>query len=207
MKDAHYIYLGRGGEPAKPKEFAMTQIYENNMQNIELQRKKIIMMGGSVKREQQKLPKETIEEMKKNYTKMYFAFTSINWASGKTLGMSWQKALEQMDSYVATKTKMQNHPIGTELMKIHNSFRREMAKSIMTSQHANEKLQEPHIIQSFMNYGTKSLKNGKYVLDNMYQKYTPKTNIKNPEILHKFGISSQMLMNQLVSQMINERAA
>ena len=185
----------------------MTQEYENNTQNFELYQKRIIMMGGNVKQEQQELPKDVIAKLRKSYTEMYFAFTSINWAQGKTLGISWQKALEQMDAYVATKTKIQNHPVNNELIKIHKEFRSRMAKHIMTSEFANEKLESKSHIESFMRAGTEFLKTGKGALDDIYKNYMPKTNVKQSEIVHKFGESNQMLRQMMLLQQIRQRAA
>lgn len=178
----------------------MTQEYENNMQNFELHRKRIIMMGGNVKKEQKKLSEKVIAKLRKSYVRMYFSFTSINWGQGKTLGTSWQKALEQMDAYVATKTKIQNHPANNELIKIHKKFRREMAEHIMTSEFANDVLEEKKVRESFMSYGTKFLKISKGTIDNIYKDYMPNTNIKQSEIVHKFGMSNQMLRQMLIQQ-------
>ena len=83
----HDLYVhGWGGENGtKPKDFAMTQM--NNMQHNEFHQKQIMMMGGVLNTEQKKLSPETIQQMKKDYIKMYYAFTSINWGMGKTLGI------------------------------------------------------------------------------------------------------------------------
>ena len=89
MSRDSYIYFGVGGEAGKPKEFAMTQMFENNMQNLELQQKQIMMMGGLINKKQKKLSEEEIKQLKKDYSLMYFGFVSINWGQGKTLGVSW----------------------------------------------------------------------------------------------------------------------
>ena len=177
---------------------------QNDFTNLTLQQKKFIMMGGDIKTQQKQLSPETIKQINKNYRLMYFAFTSINWGQGKTLGMAWQKALEQMDAYVASKTKIANHPINNELVKIHNKFRRDMSKHIMTSDYSESKLREEHK-NLFVQIGEKDLKKGKTFLDNKYQEYMPKQQVKETPIMKSFGIAQartqQMLQQMLQMQM------
>lgn len=137
----------------------MMGVNNNNLRDKDFQQKQIMMT-------------------KKNYIKMYYGFVSINWGMGKTLGMSWQKALEQMDGFVMTKTKISGHPMAMELVKIHTEFRHKMAKFIMTNPYTDIKLRENHK-KLFTDYGTKRVKESKTALDALYKQHTPIKNIDN----------------------------
>jgi len=210
MSIASYMNKGEGGNVRKLKESAMTQMYENNMKNFEFQQKKMMMMGAIVNNTQEKLPPEVIKQIKKDYHWMYFGFVSINWGMGKTLGVSWQKGLEQMDAYVATKTKIAGHPVNNELVKIHSEFRKEMAKTIMTNPYVDDKLTE-NLKVKFLNFGTEDVKTGKNGLDATYQKYMPKKTMENTKNAQQFGLANQkakqMLQQLLMQQKTNQYAA
>ena len=189
----------------------MTQVNERNMQNFEFQQQQMLMMGVVINQVQEKLPPEIIKQMKKDYVKMYYGFTSINWGMGKTLGISWQKALEQMDSFVATKTKISGHPANNELINFHSEFRRDMSKAIMTNPNTNLKLEE-RLKKNFLDYGTKSVKESKGALDGLYQKYMPKKTNEKTQTAQGFKLGNQkanQILQQLLiqQQMQRERAA
>jgi len=159
---------------------------KNNSKNLEIFQKQIIMMGGDIKKEQQKLSPETIKQIEKNYRQMYIGFTSINWGMGKTLGVSWQKALEQMDAFVESKIKVANHPMNNALIKIHKEFRADMAKFIMQSPHAENKLSE-RLKKDFIDDGTKNIKQAKAVLDDLYKQYSTANKSKFATVIFSFA--------------------
>lgn len=175
--------------------------------DIELRQKKFIMMGGEFKNVKQKLSEADIKKMKRQYIEMYYAFTSLNWASGKILGVSWQKAVEQMDSYVASKTKKTGHPMNAELLKFHRQRHRETAEAIMHNPYVNVKLLERHK-EIFLRHGNKDLTKSKHALDDMYQQYMPTQEITKQPKIAEFGLANeQMMNNMLVFQRLRERAA
>ena len=170
---------------------------EKNLQNMEFRQKQIVMMGGGINQQTKKLSPAEIEQMKKNYVAMYYGFVSINWGMGKTLGVSWQKALEQMDGFVMSKTKIPNHPGNTELVKFHKEFRRDMAKSIMMNPYSSKKLNEV-FKKSFVEYGTKRVKESKAVLDEMYKRYMPVTNVKpSSNDIRSFDVANRILRQRV----------
>lgn len=188
----------------------MMQNQNINNKNLTLQQKQIIMMGGNIKTEQ-KLSQQEIENIKKDYSRMYYAFTSINWAHGMTLGMAWQKALEQMQSFVAIKSENANHPMTNELIKIHREFHHDMAKRIMTSEYTGDKLSENHK-KSFLDYGQKQFKKSKESLDAVYKKYMPTKEITKESKIIKLEIGkqrAQQILHQMLlqQQLDNSRAA
>lgn len=187
----------------------MTQTNEINHNDLDFQKKQFLLMGGKIKNIQKKLPQAEITKLKKYYRDMYFGLTSINWGHGMTLGMAWQKALEQMDAFVAAKTKNQNHQVGAELAKIHKEFRRNMAKHIMTSEYSEEKLSEQHK-QLFISYGEKKFQQAKNPLNEMYKKYTPQQEVTQQPKFVQLDLAkqkTQQIMQQILLQQLNERAA
>lgn len=157
-----------------------------------------------------KISTDEIKKIKENYIGMYYGLVSVNWGRGMTLGMAWQKGLEQMDGFIAGKTKMLNHPLNKEILKIHSEFRRDMAKEIMSSEYANEKL-EPALAKSFIEYGTKRVKETKDYLNGMYQKYMPEKTDAKQSNTKSFDVAkqkTQQLMQQLIAQQfLKQRAA
>ena len=186
----------------------MVQDFEQNQLNFEFKQKQLIMMGGDVKNVKGKLSLQDIKQMQKKYISMYYALTSINWGQGMTLGMAWQKALTQMDGFVATKTKIPNHPMAKELIKIHSEFRRDMAKSIMTSEYGEEKLNN-NFKKSFIEYGEKTFAESKKFLDDMYNKHMLEKNLSRVPIAKSFAVAqkrTQQMMQQMLVQQL-QRAA
>ena len=181
----------------------MNELEMKNL-DIEFQQKKIIMMGGDIKNNVKKLSLAEIEQIKKNYRLMYFGFVSVNWGNGTTLGMAWQKALTQMDAFVASKAKIAGHPINSELVKIHTDFRRHMAKHIMTSDYSENKLLEKHK-KLFLDMGEKDLKKSKAYFDNMYQQYMPQKTVEKTPLMHKFGIGAQKAQQMLQQLLIQQQ--
>ncbi len=188
----------------------MTNNLQSNIKDLEIKQKKFIMFGGIINQNQKKLSQSEIKKLKKDYRKMYFGFVSINWGMGKTLGVSWQKALEQMDGFITSKSKTPNHPVNDELIKIHTEFRRDMAKTIMTNPYTNEKLNEK-FKQFFMEDGTKSVKIAKNSLEDIYKKYMPEQTTEKTSTAKSFGLAqrkAQQLMQQmLMQQQTNQYAA
>ena len=179
------------------------------MNNLELRQQQMIMFGVNEKNKV-KLTEQEIKQVQKNYVGMYYGFVSINWSQGMTLGMAWQKALQQMDAFVETKTRVPNHPLNEHLIKMHTEFRRDMSKKIMTSENAECKL-NPKLKQSFANYGMSSLKKNKSVLDDLHKNYMPQNSIDKTQTTKSLKDATQKtqeLMQQLMlQQMIKSRAA
>ena len=182
----------------------MIQDLNSNPNILDFQQKQMMMMG--IQKNQIKLSREEIKKIKQNYVGMFYALAAINWSQGMTLGMAWQKALRQMDAFVASKTKIQNHPMNQYLVKMHTEFRRDMSKTIMTNQYSEEKL-NPRLAKCFMAYGTKRVKETKGALNNLYQKYMPKQNVQQKTGINSFDIAKQNIQRMLLQQMVYQHAA
>ena len=187
----------------------MIQNLNANQHILELQQKQMMMMG-QLNTKQGRLTDKEIETMKTNYVGMYYGFVSVNWGQNMTLGMAWQKALEQMDAFVASKMKVPNHPANKEFLKFHKDWRHKMAESIMTSDYANEKL-KPEFRKEFLEYGTKCIKEKKKALNDLYEKYMPKQELQKTKDLKSFDIAKQKVQQQmqqmLLMQNMYQRAA
>ena len=189
----------------------MMNEFENNLQTAEFQQKQIIMMGGDIQKNQIKqITQQETDKLKKDLIGMYYGFTSINWGYGMTLGMAWQKSLEQMDGFVMSKLKIVNHSVNIHLLKFYKEFRRDMAKSIMTSKYADEKL-SLRLQKDFINYGQKRVKETKIDIDKTYQKYMPEKEIKQLPVTVKFGLvqkrAEQMTLQLVMQQRMKQFAA
>ena len=195
----------------------MTQMFLKNVKNFEFQQKQIMMLGGIVDAKQKKLSPEVIKQMQKDYRRMYFDLVSINWGQGKTLGVSWQKGLEQMDAFVASKVKIANHPANDELLKFHTEFRKDMAKTIMTNPYVEDKLDD-NLKQKFLEDGMKDLSKAKGALDNMYKQYMPEKtqekvqektlgNSQKAQQLNVANHKTEQILQILMQQRMNARAA
>ena len=135
---------------------------------------------------------------------MYYGLTSLNWSKGMTLGMAWQKALEQMESFIAGKTKQINHPVNEHLVKIHTDFKKDMSKYIMdrAGKESETKL-SPRLMKIFAEDGTKMTQRGKDALNQFYKKYMPQQNVSDKKSIHNFEIvkqKTQQLMQQIMLQ-------
>ncbi len=181
----------------------MMQTLDMNIKKNELQQKQFIMIGGTIEN-QKKLSPEEIKQIRKNYREMYYGLTSLNWSKGMTLGMAWQKALEQIESFIVGKTKKANHPVNECLIKIHTRFKKEMSRHIMNraGKESESKL-SPRLMKIFAEDGIKMTQKGKDVLNQFYQKYMPQQNISDKQSVHKFEIvkqKAQQLMQQIMLQ-------
>lgn len=187
---------------------------EKNFMNLEIQQKQIMMMGGILEKDKEnkkQLTIQEIEQFKKDWRRMYFGFTSINWGQGMTLGMAWQKALEQMDGFAMSKLKMANHPANDTLLKYHREFRRDMAKTIMTNPYVEEKLPDRYK-NTFLEHGQKEVVKHKSKIDDLYKQYMPQQDIKLQQTTAvKFDLANrnvqQMLQQIMIQQQIKQRAA
>ena len=192
----------------KPKGTAMTQVLYSDIRNLEFQQNKILLVGGKTQLSEKKLSANDIQKMQQNYVQMFFGFTSVNWGNGKTLGAAWQHALEQMDAFVESKAKIPNHPMIKELIKYHKNFRKDWAKTIMTSPHAQDKLNE-NLKKMFYKDGIASIKQSKTVLDNMYKHFIPEQSVYKAPEAKSFELAkqnTQKLMQQImIRQMMKNR--
>jgi hypothetical protein len=184
----------------------MAQETKDYTQTPEFMNQKIIMMGGNQNQRAKQISEAEIKRMKQKYVAMYYGFVSIHWGMGKSLGASWQRALEQMDGFIATWEKIPNHPLTREMKKFHQEYRRDMARAIMTNPNAELKLQEK-FRKDFVDYGTRRVKESKSDLDSMYKKYAPEQDAKKTEFASANRQVNMLLQQILLRQKMQGRAA
>ena len=191
-----------GGEhTGKPKEFAMMQTLDTNIknkQNLNLQQKRFIMIGGEFEQKIKQLSPQDSKNLQKYYKLMYAGFVSLNWSKGCKLGVAWQKAIEQMNAFVQSKTKIKNHPISKELKKIHDEFRKKISEYIMTNRKYAETTVSGAEANNFAEFGKFFMKKSVKPLNDMYKKYMPEQIIKETPMSKSFDFAKknvQQLMN------------
>lgn len=178
-------------------------------QNPEIQQKMFILAGQ--KEQQQTLSPETKKQIRKDCIGMFFSLAAINWCHGGSLGMAWQKGLEQMESYIKTKTKNPGNPVGIYLAEVYAKLKHDMAKTIMTSPHSQEPLKlNEESKKSWEEFCVKDANKKMANLNGVYNEYRPKQILENSKA-KSFDIAkqnTQQLMQQILMQnFINNRAA
>lgn len=179
-------------------------------QNPEIQQKMLILAGHKIEPAKE-LSAEIKKQIQKDYTAMFYSIAAINWCRGGTLGMAWQKGLEQMNSFVLTKMQQPNNPVGKYLSQFHNEFKKDMAKDIMTGQHSGDKLElAPEFIKDWIEYATNKFKEKMSHLNGLYKQYVSDKQVDNAKT-KSFENGKQNAMNlmqqMLIQQMLRGRAA
>ena len=201
------------GELQKPKEHAMTDYVSNFRKQRDILwnpdiRDKMAILTGANKEHQKEIPEEHQKQIVKNYVAMYFTLAAINWCHGMTLGMAWQKALEQMDAYIKSKTKIANHPMRKYLTEMHAIRRREMAKEIMTNPHANDKLSlNPETAAKWESFSTKHFQKNKNALNMLYKQYMPKQPINVQTNENSFKVAQEKMFTKMQQILLQQKMA
>lgn len=175
--------------------------FQNERVNQEIQNKMAILMGGKPEKQPQLTPEQK-KQITKNYIAMFYSLGWVNWCNGASLGTAWQKALEQMDGFVAGKTKVANHPMAGFLKELHAGHRKNMSKEIMTSKYAEMKLNlEPQMVRVWIGSIVKHFEENKNALNGLYNQLMPKqkTETLNKEQPFKMAQNKtlQMIQQQL----------
>lgn len=169
--------------------------------NQDIQSKMAILMG--VKPEKQiELTPEQKNQITKNYIAMYYSLAWINWCNGASLGTAWQKALEQMDGFVAGKIKVANHPMVGFLKELHVKHRQKMSKEIMTSEFADVKLNlDSQRYKVYMGNVAQHFEESKNALNGLYNQLMPKQKtekIDNTQPFKMVQTKALQMMQQLL---------
>jgi len=139
-------------------------------------KQRTLMMTGESKDKKLELNKEQQKQIAIAYSKMFYALTTIHWCNGATLGTAWQKALEQMSSFVKTKSNP-GHPMNKYLHALDNQYRREISERIMTSKYSDEKINmNPELAKKWSDVATKQFQSYLKTMNDMYKEYMPDNN-------------------------------
>ena len=87
----------------------------------------IMMITDNAKMESFNFANPEQSEIAKIYARMYFALAIVRWCRGETLGVARQKAMEQMDNFMQSKSNSKN-PADKYLIEFKKQFHAHMAK-------------------------------------------------------------------------------
>lgn len=186
----------------------MIQPLYTDRQRQELRRHQILMYGGkSQKTYKTQLSQETIKQIEKEYTKMFYGFTSVNWSKPETkLGTAWQKALSQMATYIKTKSNVPNNPVYECLVDIHKKHSKKISEHIMKCRGRESETVLPETLRQGFAQDEKRVVIGKSALDNFYKQYMPKQPIQ--EKATKPNTTQQSIQRLLLQEyLVRQRTA
>lgn len=144
-------------------------------------KQRTLMMHGETKDKKLELTKEQEQQIARNFSIMFYELTTIHWCNGATLGRAWQKALEQMSSFVKTKSNL-GHPMNKYLHALDNQYRREISERIMTSEYSDSKIEmNPELAKKWSDIATKRFQGCLKNMNDMYKEYMPIADNKKQE--------------------------
>ena len=125
-------------ELRKPRGCAMMNQFTNYFDFVKSNDKKsifsnqnikqlIMMITDNAKMESFNFANPEQSEIAKIYARMYFALAIVRWCRGETLGVARQKAMEQMDNFMQSKSNSKN-PADKYLIEFKKQFHAHMAK-------------------------------------------------------------------------------
>lgn len=132
------------------------------------------------------------------YTKLFLGLVASNYANGKnTLGIARQRALEQLDGYIDTKTDKTN-PIISYMSEIHAGAKKHWARENMLDKNANNIL-EPQMLQQYKEYGAKETKQALTQLNDFIEQHK-QTNVEfaseKGKSINLYNIAIQQLLER-----------
>ena len=202
----NYIICEECGNPIKPKGAPMNnENYFSNFSNEQILshpdvKQRTLMMTGKSKDKTLELTKEQEKQIAIAYSKMFYALTTIHWCKGATLGTAWQKALEQMSSFVKTKSNPA-HPMNKYLHALDNQYRREISERIMTSPYSNEKINmNPELAKKWSDTSTKQFQSYLKKMNDMYKEYMPQKEVNNNQSAQETNKAYTIMMKLLQLQ-------
>ena len=127
----YYLYQDEQENLLYPKEHAMNDAFEKNMQ---------IIAGANLQNEQEKqLSAADKKKLSDNYFKLFFNLSYTNWLRGRSLGEAWYIAIKQMQQFIENKNG--NNQASLYLRQIFASHKAKWSQVMMTSQHRDDILE------------------------------------------------------------------
>jgi len=173
-------------------------------------KQRILMMTGQVKDKKLELTKEQEKQIAHDYGVMFRSLIVINWCKGGTLGMAQQKSLEQMSSFVKTKSNPE-HPMNKYLHALDNQHRREFSEYIMKNKYSEETVGiNSELAQRWAKIATGNFQKAFKRMNEMYKQYMPQKQAedKTKQVENeKQNAYKKMFLFLQMRQMSDERAA
>lgn len=190
-------------------DFIKSQNKEGVLSHPDVQQR-MLMMLGQEKNSKLELSKQEENKIARNYQKMFFALATIRWCNGATLGVARQKSLEQMNSFVKSKTNIA-HPMNKYLMSINNQMFREISQRNMTDENSDKKINiDSALAKKWTDEATQEFQKCLKELNEMYQKYMPEKTLDNMPATKSFEnakLKARHMLQQLLIQQEAQRAA
>jgi len=185
---------------------------ENFLMNPEIQQSMAMLMGGD-KKETKQLSEEQKKQIIKKYVNMFYSLAAINWCNGTTLGVAWQKALNQMDEFVKSKTKVLNHPMNPYLVAVHAKYKRHISETLLTNKHVNEKLNmSKELKEEWKRFASANVGKDMEFFNNLHKEFMPEQNITKLPVAEPFKKAQDKALSKMqqlifLQQMRERRAA
>ena len=172
---------------------------------------KMLMMMGENKNQKLELTKDEENKIAQNYQKMFFALAVIRWCKGEKLGIARQHALEQMNSYVKTKTNIA-HPVNKYLIAINSQIHREISYRNMTDENSDKTINmNSELAKKWLAESTKIFQQCLQDMNEIYKKYMPAKDKKELPAAVTFELAQrrtqEMLRRIIAEQKSNQYAA
>ncbi|MBN1324864.1 MAG: hypothetical protein JW974_01460 [Alphaproteobacteria bacterium] len=144
----------------------------NNTNQILEKKLAMLFANPPAQLNEKKLSPEDKKPIEKGVGDLFFGLAWTNWINGSSLGSAWQKALNQVDSFIATKT--QNNPATKYLREVAAVGKSRMSRIIMTNQNSNEKIDcPPEKIKEWSEIGSKWTSQGLQSLNDKVKEFEP----------------------------------
>lgn len=142
-----------------------------------------------------------LDAIKHEFLKMYNSLATINYCRGGTVGAAQQKALNQMSSFVKTKTS-QNHPMNEYLKKLDSDNRKTMSEYIMKSSFSNDVFNDDVAAKQWGKMAESELKSSLGKFNSIYRKY-PAVQQDNTKTVQ--SDEKQQRLIQMYLQMVRQK--
>lgn len=116
------------------------------------------------------IDEKDLSAIRHEFMKMYNSLATINYCQGGTVGAAQQKALDQMSSFVKTKTA-QNHPMNEYLKKLDSENRKNMSEYIMKSSFSDDVFSDDVAAKNWDKMAKTELKSSLSKFNALYRKY------------------------------------
>ena len=143
-----------------------------------------------------------LNAIKHEFMKIYNSLATINYCKGGTVGRAQQKALDQMSSFINTKTT-QKHPMNEYLKKLDSENRKTMSEYIMKSSFSNDVFNDAVAAKQWGKMAETELKSSLVKFNDIYRKY-PAVQQDNTKNVQPNEQQKQRLI-QMYLQMVRQK--
>lgn len=147
------------------------------------------------------IDEKDLSAIRHEFMKIYNSLATINYCRGGTVGAAQQKALDQMSSFIKTKTA-QNHPMNEYLKKLDSENRKNMSEYIMKSSFSNDVFNDAVAAKRWGQMAETELKSSLSEFNTLYRKYPVIQQESNKNAQSK---TEQQRLVQMYIQMMRQK--